>query len=257
MFGRIFTFAFGAAFATALLVVVHPLDALQDREYKSGIIWPEPALVETPPGAPPSDAIVLFDGKDLSKWKNGENWEIKDGCAISRKKTISTKDPYGDCQIHLEFATPEKIEGKGQGRGNSGVYIMGRYEVQILDSWNNPTYFDGQCASLYKQMPPMVNASRKPGEWQTYDIAFEAPRFAEDGKVLRPAICTVFHNGVLVQNHFELQGRTSYDAPPKYTKHAEKLPLDLQFHGNPVKFRNIWLREIAPIVGKKPDEKKE
>jgi hypothetical protein len=228
--------------------------AAQTREYKSGIVWPEPVIV-TPgaePGAPPSDAIVLFDGKDLSKWKNGDKWEVKDGYALTRKTDIETKDAFGDIQLHVEFATPEKVEGSGQGRGNSGVYLMGRYEVQILDSFENKTYFDGQCAALYKQTPPMVNASRKPGEWQTYDIAFEAPRF-EQGKVLRPGYVTVFHNGVLVQNHFELQGGTFYDRPAKYEPHPEKAPLKLQNHGNPVKFRNIWVREIKPIVGKKPD----
>jgi hypothetical protein len=139
------------------------------REYKSGIVWPEPPVV-TPgaePGAPPSDAIVLFDGKDLSKWAGGDRWEIKDGYAITRKGDITTKDSFGDVQLHIEFATPDRIEGKGQGRGNSGVYFMERYEVQILDSFENPTYFDGQCASIYKQTPPMVNASRNQCEWQT------------------------------------------------------------------------------------------
>ncbi len=224
------------------------------REYKSGIVWPEPKVVT--PGRtaadPPSDAIVLFDGKDLSKWKGGEDWEIKDGYAIARKHDITTKDAFGDCQLHVEFATPEKVVGSGQGRGNSGVYLMNRYEVQILDSYDNKTYFDGQCASIYKQTPPMVNACRKPGEWQTYDIVFEAPRFTDDGTVARPAYVTVLHNGVLVQNHFELLGGTFYDQPPHYTKHAEREPLHLQFHGNPVKFRNIWIREIHPIIGKKP-----
>ncbi len=224
------------------------------REYKSGIVWPEPKVVT--PGRtaadPPSDAIVLFDGKDLSKWKGGEDWEIKDGYAIARKHDITTKDAFGDCQLHVEFATPEKVVGSGQGRGNSGVYLMNRYEVQILDSYDNKTYFDGQCASIYKQTPPMVNACRKPGEWQTYDIVFEAPRFTDDGTVARPAYVTVLHNGVLVQNHFELLGGTFYDQPPHYTKHAEREPLHLQFHSNPVKFRNIWIREIHPIIGKKP-----
>jgi hypothetical protein len=224
-------------------------------EYKSGIVWPEPKVV-TPGetyGAPPSDAVVLFDGKDLAtKWHNGDKWDIQDGYAITRKTDITTKDSFGDCQLHIEFATPEKIQGSGQGRGNSGIYFMGKYEVQILDSHKNPTYFDGQCGAVYKQMPPMVNASRLPGQWQTYDIAFEAPRFAEDGKVTKPAIVTVFHNGVLVQNHFELIGGTYFDKPAAYTKHPERLPINLQFHGNETRFRNIWIREIAPIVGKAP-----
>ncbi len=229
------------------------------QEYKSGVVWPEPAVVA--PGAtaadPPADAIILFDGKDLSKWKNGENWEIKDGVAYTRKSDIDTKQSFGDCQLHIEFATPEKVSGSGQGRGNSGVYFMGKYEVQILDSFENKTYFDGQCAAIYKQSPPMVNVSRKPGEWQTYDIIFETPRFAADGKVTKPGYVTVFQNGVVVQNHTELQGGTYYDQPAHFDAkgHPEKLPLRLQYHNNPVKFRNIWIREIKPIVGKKPEPK--
>jgi hypothetical protein len=226
----------------------------QPREYKSGVVWPEPKVVT--PGKtdsePPSDAIVLFDGKDLSKWINGEKWEVKDGYAIVKGADITTKDSFGDYQLHVEFASPEKVSGRGQGRGNSGVYLALRYEVQILDSFENQTYFDGQCASLYKQSPPMVNASRKPGEWQSYDIIFTAPRFADDGKVLKPAYVTVIHNGVVVHNHFELQGGTYYDKPAAYEKHPEKQPIRLQNHGNPVKFRNIWLREIKPLEGKKP-----
>ena len=201
---------------------------------------------------PPSDAIVLFDGEDLSKWQNGEKWEVKDGYAIVKGADITTKDSFGDYQLHVEFASPEKVSGRGQGRGNSGVYLALRYEVQILDSFENQTYFDGQCASLYKQSPPMVNVCRKPGEWQSYDIIFTAPRFAEDGKVLKPAYVTVIHNGVVVHNHFELQGGTYYDRPAAYEKHPEKQPIRLQNHGNPVKFRNIWLREIKPLEGKKP-----
>lgn len=228
--------------------------ALQ-REYKSGVVWPEPKKVAPgdKAGDPPADALVLFDGKDLSQWNGGENWEIKDGYAIVRKSNISTKKSFGDCQLHLEFATPEKVSGKGQGRGNSGVYIMERYEVQILDSHDNPTYFDGQCAAIYKQSPPMVNACRKPGEWQTYDILFNAPRFDAAGKVEKPAYVTVLHNGIVVHNHFELQGGTFFDRPAAYGKHPERLPIRLQNHGNPVKFRNIWIREIKPIEGKKPE----
>ena len=227
------------------------------KEYKSGIVWPEPAVVT--PGKsdhePPSDAVVLFDGKDLSKWVNGDRWKVENGNAVVQKSDITTKDSFGDYQLHLEFATPEKVVGNGQGRGNSGVFLANRYEVQILDSFDNKTYFDGQCASLYKQSPPMVNACRKPGEWQTYDIVFTAPRFAEDGKVLKPGYVTVIHNGAVVHNHFELQGGTYYDRPAAYEKHPERQPIRLQNHGNPVKFRNIWLREIAAIEGKKPEGK--
>jgi len=225
------------------------------QEFKSGIVWPEPKVV-TPgekPSDPPSDAIVLFDGKDLSKWKGAESWEVKDGYAVVRKTNIFTKESFGpDYQLHVEFATPEKVTGKGQGRGNSGVFLANRYEVQVLDSYNNLTYFDGQCAAIYKQSPPMVNACRKPGEWQTYDIIFESPRFADDGKLTRPGYVTVIHNGAVVHNHFELQGSTSYDRAPAYERHSPREPIRLQNHGNPVKFRNIWVREVKPIEGKKP-----
>jgi hypothetical protein len=244
------------AFVLLLLpLAVGSLLAAWVDEYKSGIIWPKPEVVDPgPPGGHPADAIVLFDGKDLSKWQDGENWEIKDGYAITRKASITTKDSFGDCQLHLEFATPAKVEGSGQGRGNSGVYMMNRYEIQILDSYENETYYDGQCGAIYKQQPPMVNACRKPGEWQTYDILFTAPRFKEDGSVARPGYVTVLQNGVVVQNHFELQGSTSYTEAPKYTKHAEREPINLQFHGNDTMFRNIWIREnVHPLVGKKPD----
>jgi hypothetical protein len=226
------------------------------QEYKSGIIWPEPKMV-TPgeAGGPPADAIVLFDGKSLDAWQGGDKWEIADGVATAKATGLNTKEKFGDCQFHLEFATPEKVSGSGQGRGNSGIYFMGHYEVQVLDSWENPTYFDGQCAAIYKQTPPMVNASKKPGEWQTYDIVFEAPKFDDEGKVTKPAYLTVFHNGILVQNHFELQGGTYFDKPASYTKHPERESIHIQFHGNPVKFRNIWLREFAPLVGKKPELK--
>jgi len=225
------------------------------QEYKSGIVWPEPKVVT--PGKldsePPSDALVLFDGNDLAKWNSGEKWDVKDGVATSQKSDITTMDSFGDCQLHIEFATPEKVSGSGQGRGNSGVFMMNKYEVQILDSYGNKTYFDGQCGSLYKQTPPMVNACRKPGEWQSYEIIFNAPKFAEDGKVLKPAYATVIQNGIVVQNHFELLGSTFYDQPAHYEKHAEKMPIRLQFHGNPVRFRNIWIREIVQLEGKKPE----
>jgi hypothetical protein len=220
-------------------------------EYKSGIVWPEPPVVDAgPPGGPPSDAMVLFDGTDLAQFDGGEKWEIQDGFAIARDGGIRTKQEFGDCQLHLEFATPPEVSGRGQGRGNSGVYLMDRYEVQILDSFENETYFDGQCGAIYKQQPPTVNASRKPGEWQTYDILFTAPRFDENGELAAPGYVTVLHNGVAIHNHFELQGSTSYTEPPKYSPHPEKQPFSIQFHGNPVWFRNIWIREnVRPLVG--------
>jgi hypothetical protein len=227
------------------VMVLAAMFVYAEQEWKSGIVWPEPKLVDPGPvGGPPSDAIVLFDGKDLSKWNDGDKWIIKDGYAISDKTGISTKDSFGDCQLHVEWAAPEKIESSSQGRGNSGVYLMGHYEVQILDSYENETYFDGQAGSIYKQNPPLVNACRKPGEWQTYDIIFKAPRFDEKGKVVTPAYVTLLHNGVLVQNHFELKGGTFWHKPPQYTAHPDKQPLQLQFHGNPVRFRNVWIREL-------------
>jgi hypothetical protein len=216
-------------------------------EYLSGRVWPEPKVVDPgQPGGHPADAIVLFDGKDLSQWVNGEKWIIKDGVATSAGDTIVSKQSFGDCQLHVEWASPEKAVGQGQGRGNSGVYLMGNYEVQILDSYENTTYFDGQCGALYKQWPPLVNVCRKPGEWQSYDIIFTAPRFDKSGKVEKPAYATVLQNGVLVQNHAELMGATAWHKPAEYTAHADKLPLSLQFHGNPVKFRNVWIRELKP-----------
>jgi hypothetical protein len=228
-------------------------------EYKSGIVWPEPPLVDpgSPPAqlaSPPSDAIVLFDGKSLDAWEDGERWQVEEGVATAAGTEIKSKQKFGDCQLHVEFATPAKVEGQGQGRGNSGIYLMDRYEVQVLDSVDNPTYFDGQCGSIYKQQPPIVNASRKPGQWQCYDILFTAPRFLDDGTLKTPGYVTVLHNGVVVQNHFELQGSTSYTEPPRYRQHGDKEPLRIQFHGNPVRFRNIWLREnVRPLVGLRPD----
>jgi hypothetical protein len=223
-------------------------------EYKSGIAWPEPPMVDPgAEGAAPSDAVVLFDGKSLDSWEGGDRWKVSDGVATAAGGGITTKQKFGDCQVHVEFATPDEVKGSGQGRGNSGIYLMGRYEVQVLDSFDNKTYFDGQCASIYKQQPPIVNASRKPGEWQSLDIVFTAPRFLDDGSLKLPGYVTVLHNGLVVHNHFELQGGTSYTEPPKYTRHADKEPIQIQFHGNPVRFRNMWVREnVQPLVGLKP-----
>jgi len=223
-------------------------------EFQSGVEWPEPPVINAGSSTKaPSDAIVLFDGHDLSAFENGDAWKIQDGYAEVADKDIVTKKSFGDCQLHLEFATPQVVQGEGQGRGNSGVYLMGKYEVQILDSYQNKTYFDGQCGAVYKQQPPMVNVSRPPGEWQTYDIVFTAPRFNPDGSVKSPAYLTMLHNGVLIHNHTELSGGTFWDQPPHYEPHPEKLPFLIQNHGNPVRFRNIWIREnIQPLVGTKP-----
>lgn len=214
-------------------------------EYKSGKVWPVPKVVEPGPvDGPPADAIVLFGGKDLSQWEGAEQWRIEDGAAIVGGNDIKTKQAFGDCQLHVEWAAPSEVSGSGQGRGNSGVYLQGLYEIQVLDSHENETYADGQAGALYKQAPPLVNASRKPGEWQSYDIIFNAPRFDAEGKLLKPGYLTVLHNGVLIQNHTEIEGTTAWDQAPQYTAHPAKLPLLLQHHRNPVKFRNIWVREL-------------
>ena len=228
--------------AIFLLAVDKPL---RGQEWKSGISWKVPPTVSPGPvGGPPHDAIILFDGKDMSAFEGGENWRLGDGYVVSDKNGISSRQAFGDCQLHIEFASPPEDQGIGQGRGNSGIYLMGRYEVQILDSFENPTYPDGQAAAIYKQSPPLVNASRPPGQWQSMDIIFRAPRFAADESLLRPASVTVLHNGVVVQNDFELEGSTAWDSPPAYRAHADKLPLHIQYHGDPVRFRNIWIREI-------------
>lgn len=199
----------------------------------------------------PSDAIVLFNGKDASKWKSQKDggdvkWKIEDNALIvvGGSGGIETKDSFGDCQLHIEWRTPAEVKGNGQGRGNSGIFLMGRYELQVLDSYNNPTYSNGQAASIYKQTPPLVNASRGPGEWQTYDILFTAPTFQEDGTVKTPARITVFHNGVIVQNNTTIWGSTQYIGTPNYEKHGPKEPIMLQDHSNPNAFRNIWIRPL-------------
>jgi Domain of Unknown Function (DUF1080) len=204
----------------------------------------EPKVID--PGPPPSDAIVLFDGKDLSQWKNDQGgeakWVVRDGYAeVNGTGSIMTKDEFGDVQVHVEWATPSKVEGEGQGRGNSGVYLQGRYEIQVLDSYNNKTYPDGQAGAFYGNFAPLVNASRKPGEWQTYDIIFQAPKPSADGKTVQPGYFTVLHNGVLVQNHVPVKSSTTAAAFHGATQLG---PLLLQDHGNPVHFRNIWIRRL-------------
>lgn len=202
------------------------------------------------PGRAPSDATVLFDGKDLSPWQGADGspakWRVTDGYMEVAPGTgnILTKAAFGDCELHVEFAEPTPPTGESQGRGNSGVFLMGLYEIQVLDSYHSKTYADGQAAAVYGQYPPLVNASRPPGEWQTYDIIWHGPRFDVDGKVLRPAHVTVLHNGVLVQDNVELTGPTAHQKRPPYEKHPAKLPLALQDHHNPVRFRNIWIREL-------------
>jgi hypothetical protein len=201
--------------------------------------------------APPSDAIVLFDGKDMLKWRSlkdgGEaKWQVKDGYmqVVPSTGDIATKQEFGDCQLHIEWATPAEVKGEGQGRGNSGIFLMERYEVQVLDSYQNKTYYHGQAGAIYKQYAPLVNASRKPGEWQTYDIIFKAPKFDEQGKVTERARITVLHNGVLIQNNVEIYGNTYHDRPALYTAHGPKASLKLQDHGDLVRYRNVWIRQL-------------
>lgn len=199
---------------------------------------------------PPSDAIVLYGGAgDLDKWESEQEgpaqWIAGEELTVApRTAGIKTKQAFGDIQLHVEWRAPAEVKGDGQGRGNSGVFLMGKYEVQVLDSYNNETYYNGQAGSIYKQSIPLVNASLPPGEWQTYDIVFSAPVFNEDGKRKCPGYVTVIHNGVLIQNHVEIKGTTEYIGPPKNDPHPAKLPLSLQNHGNPVSYRNIWVREL-------------
>jgi hypothetical protein len=199
---------------------------------------------------PPSDAIVLFNGRDLSHWRGKDGsaaaWTVREGYVEVAPGTgdITTADKFGDVQLHIEWATPAVPKGEGQERGNSGVFLMDRYEVQVLDSYENKTYYHGQAGAVYKQHAPLVNASRKPGEWQTYDIVFHAPKFDEQGKVIDRARVTVLHNGVLIQNNVEIYGITYHDRPALYIAHPREEPLHLQDHGNPVRYRNIWIRRL-------------
>jgi hypothetical protein len=198
---------------------------------------------------PPDDAVVLLGpGHDLSAWQMNDgtpvSWAFSEGVLQSGKGNIRTRAEFTDIQLHLEFATPSEVKGSGQGRGNSGVYLGGSFEIQVLDSFENPTYADGQAAAMYGQHPPLVNASRGPGEWQSYDIAFMAPRFAADGTLSAPAVVTVFHNGVLVHHARPFWGPTEYRKIGPYVPSTARGPLRLQDHENPVRFRNIWLREL-------------
>jgi len=243
-------------------------DGFTDTPLLPGLAWhvhdpsrPHPRIV-TPgaqPGQPPSDAIVLFDGKDLSKWTAARlgtaayttgsgpaPWKVGNGYfeVVPRSGDIATKDKFGDVQLHVEWMEPADVSGLSQNRGNSGVFLMGLFEIQVLDSFGSRTYADGQAGAMYGQWPPLVNAVRKPGEWQTYDIVFEAPRFV-DGKLTRPAFMTVFLNGVLLHNHKEAMGPTIYRQVPRYVASPSNGPVILQDHGHPVRFRNIWVRDAG------------
>jgi hypothetical protein len=215
-------------------------------------VWePEPEVVT--PGKdlsePPSDAIVLFDGTNLNNWVNRDDhpaqWTVSDGAVTVVKGTgdIKTKQAFGDIQLHIEWRTPAEVEGEGQGRGNSGIFLAEKYELQVLDSYDNRTYSNGQAGAIYKQSMPMVNASRPPGEWQTYDVVFIAPRFHDDGSLKSSGEITVLHNGVLIHHHTEIPGTTEYIGNPRVVAHG-KGPIRLQDHGNPTSFRNIWVREL-------------
>jgi hypothetical protein len=247
------------ALATLLMAVVGTVSSGQtEKDWpQHDESRPQPPVVDAGtgperPAPPPSDAIVLFDGKDLAQWRSAKDggpakWKVENGYleVVAGTGDIRTEQAFGDCQLHVEWATPTPRAGEeGQHRGNSGVFLMGLYEVQVLDSYGNRTYPDGQAAALYGAYPPLVNASRPPGQWQTYDIVFRGPRFDGAGKLLRPALTTVLHNGILVQDGREQPGPTAHKARPPYKAHADKLPLGLQDHDHPVRYRNIWIREL-------------
>lgn len=252
------------AFRFILLLVVALVLALPaNGQSRNPVHWPihdssrarppvvDPGPAPTEPVRPPSDAVVLFGGSSLEAWEHPDGsspeWTVEESAYVQVEPgsgPIRTKEGFGDVQLHLEWMVPTSVEGEGQSRGNSGVYLMGNYEVQVLDSHDNTTYADGQAAAIYGQYPPLVNAMRPQGEWQTYDIVFRRPHFDEDGDVIAPARMTVYHNGVLVQDHEELTGPTAWKERPPYEPHASRLPLRLQDHGSPVHFRNVWLREL-------------
>lgn len=245
-------------------IVIDGVAGFQDTPMQPDGKWhvhdparPQPPIVT--PGAtfsqnanPPGDAMVLFDGKDLSQWRDKKTggpalWRVADGVVVSAKGDIVTTNQFGDIQLHLEFREPTPPKESGQGRGNSGIYFMGLYEVQILDCYDNKTYADGATGGLYGQHPPLANACRPPGEWQTYDCMFTAPRFDAGGKLVSPAYMTAILNGVVVQNHQAFRGATNWRSPGSYSAHPDKLPLVLQYHNNSVSFRNIWVRPV-PLV---------
>ena len=230
---------------------VDPKWEIHDRNRPvPAVVTPATASTQEAPGKAPSDAVVLFEGKDLSQWaqKDGSSakWKVESGYfeVVPKTGELHTKEAFGDCQLHVEFSEPNPPKGEDQDRGNSGVFLMGLYEIQVLDSYNSKTYADGQASAVYGQYPPLVNASRAPGQWQTYDIIWHGPRFDADGKVTRLAHVTVFHNGVLTQDNVELTGPTGHHVRPPYMPTPEKLPLALQDHNHPVRYRNIWIRSL-------------
>lgn len=251
-----------AALPSLVLILIFTMTGIscaqqQEMEPEDTEVWkPVPPKVE--PGdmkrsTPPSDAIVLFDGESFEQWETAEGeqpgWNLEGDHMTVEGGTggIQTKQEFGSVQLHIEWRSPEKIEGEGQGRGNSGVFLQGRYEVQVLDSYENETYVNGMAGSIYKQHIPLVNVAREPGEWQSYDIIYTAPEFNNEGDLESPARITLFWNGVLAQHDIELEGGTVYIGEPAYEAHPDKLPLMLQDHGDPVSFRNIWVRELEDI----------
>ena len=237
---------FSLLLLTSLLSTLHAQkpEETEDWSRKPEIITPGTGTLA------PSDAIVLYAAaSDLDKWESeaggDATWKANEILTVTpRAGIIKTKQHFGDIQLHIEWRSPKEVKGDGQGRSNSGIFLMGKYEVQVLDSYNNETYYNGQAGSIYKQTIPLVNACRPPGEWQSYDIIFKAPVFSEEGIKDSSAYVTVIHNGVLIQNHTEIVGTTEYIGKPKNIAHPSKLPLSLQDHGNPVSYRNIWVREL-------------
>ena len=239
-----------------LFLATMPLLAQKKMKPETTELWePVPKIIQPGDGnQPPSDAIVLFDGTDLSQWINAEtgehtDWIINNDGSMTvntnnPRAGIETKKEFGSIQLHIEWKTPDKVKGEGQGRGNSGVYFQKSYEVQVLDSYNNITYSNGQAGSIYKQSIPLVNPSRPPGVWQTYDIIFNEPKYDSNGNRLKKGSLTVFHNGVLVQNNFEIEGTTEYRGDPQFRDNNIPKRLYLQDHGDPVSYRNIWLRKL-------------
>jgi len=239
----------GALFAAVAIPVIKWTPGDHNRPQPAHIT-PGAFPAQAQSGTPPSDAVVLFSGKDLSAWSHGDgrpaDWNVRDGYFEVRPRAgdIQTKQAFGDCQVHVEWATPDPPRGTDQEPGNSGVFLAGLYEIQVLESFQNTTYADGQAGSVYCQYPPLVNASLPPGVWQSYDIVFHDARFSPGGELTRLATVTLLHNGVLVQDHVSLTGPTDWLKRPPYKAHAAKMPVKLQDHGQPARYRNIWIREI-------------
>lgn len=239
------------ALTTLFAISAHAQNNTQMKPEETEVWEPVPKVVTpgTSTNTAPNDAIILFDGKSLDQWENSKGepaaWELKNGIVtvVKGAGTIQTKEKFEDFQLHIEWRTPEKVVGESQGRGNSGIFMQGLYELQVLDNYNNRTYSNGQAGSFYKQKIPLVNVCKKPGEWQTYDVIWTAPRFNTDGSLKSPARATVLQNGVLVQNNVELEGGTLYIGKPAYKQHGPG-PIILQDHGNPVSYRNIWIRTL-------------